>query len=258
LLLALPSYLYHKGLFGWIGLHHSQGIEVSEVSSQTHDTWTLKMRPIRGNVRPYLPGQFHFLTLHRQGSRDEEHPYTISSAPAEDGFLASTIKASGDFTRTIGSTQVGDRVSVRGPYGRFSPWVETDATDLVFLAFGVGITPFRSILRHLAETDDIRRVLLVYGNRTEKDIIFKTELDEIAQRANPTLRVIYVLSKPEEEWAGERGHIDLALLRRLLAPRASDRRYYLCGPVKMMADTQKALKALGVAEDHIFFEQFAL
>ena len=85
-------------------------------------------------------------------SRDvssEEHPFTISSAPGDDGCLAFTVKASGDYTRALRQAVQGDRARVDGPYGRFSYVLRTQpGQPLLLIAGGVGITPMLSMLEH--------------------------------------------------------------------------------------------------------------
>ena len=154
--------------------------EVVEVRRENYNVCTLKLRPTAGyRGDGHLPGQFHFITLYRQGLPIEEHPFTISSGPAADGSLASTIKESGDFTRTIMKTAVGDRVGVRGSFVRFSHVLHPDEDDLVFIAGGVGITPLMSMLRYMRDRGEHRRVLLIYANRDPSAIVFHDELEAI-------------------------------------------------------------------------------
>ncbi|GAH71463.1 unnamed protein product, partial [marine sediment metagenome] len=151
---------------------------ITEVRRETHNVWTLTFEPPEGmEPSDYLPGQFHFLTLYREGGPVEEHPFTISSSPTRERCLTSSIKASGDFTATIGDTQVGDRAARLGPFGRFSYVLHPNESELVFVAGGIGITPLMSMLRHMRDTQADRNVLLLYGSRTEKDIVFREELE---------------------------------------------------------------------------------
>ena len=151
---------------------------VLEVKQEAPKVWTIKFAPPPGERRfDFLPGQFQFVTLFRGGGLPvEEHHFTIASSPTETGFHASTIKESGDFTASIGRTRPGDTAAIQAPFGRFSYVFYPEARDLVFIAGGIGITPLMSNLRHMRDTQADRRVLLLYANRTESDIVFREEL----------------------------------------------------------------------------------
>lgn len=219
LVVALVSYFYHRGPLHHVLGKHSYTYEITDLRQETHDTWTVEMRATEERqIHSHRAGQFHFLTIHRENMPVEEHPFTISSAPSENGMLASTIKQSGDFTRLIGRARVGDAVSVRGPFGRFCYNLHLPGSDLVFVAGGVGITPFISMLREMRNTNDSRHVLLIYSNRSEGDIIFSEELDDLVRLPGLNLKVVHVLSRAADHWPGERGHIDKDLLGKLHFP----------------------------------------
>ncbi len=118
--MAFAAYTYHKILMPMV--LRGRPYTVSEVRQETHNVWDVKFVPPSGvKIYEYIPGQFHFVTLYRGGDLPvEEHHWTISSSPTQQGFISSTIKESGDFTKTIGLTKPGDRASVQGPFGRFS------------------------------------------------------------------------------------------------------------------------------------------
>ncbi|MFW6145911.1 MAG: ferric reductase-like transmembrane domain-containing protein [Planctomycetota bacterium] len=227
---------------------------VADVRPESHDTYTLRLDPIDpAALPPRNPGQFMFLALRRPGRPSEEHPFTISASPTESGHLTVTIKESGDFTNTIARTRPGDEARIEHPFGRFS-YVHHGAEAFVFIGGGVGITPLRSMLRCLADTGDDRPATLIYGNRTERDILFRDELADLPGH----VRVVHVLSQPDETWDGERGHVTQDLLSRHagdLLPRAD---VYLCGPPPMMAAVKQALRQLNVHASRVHDERFSL
>jgi predicted ferric reductase len=255
--IAVVAYGYHK--FARPAALARHAYRVGEVKRETHNVWSIAMEPPAGKQRfPFRPGQFHFLHLRR--GRDlpaEEHHFTISSAPTA-GPLTSTIKQSGDFTRTIGATRPGDRVAVRGPFGRFSHTLRPEAKDIVFIAGGIGITPIMSMLRHMRDTAADIDVLLIYGSRTEDDIVFRQELDEIAAGQRPRLTVVHLLSEPRGNWNGETGLVDRDNVARLAGEGYAAKMYYVCGPPGMMRKVFAALREVGVPPDRIEYERFAL
>ncbi len=230
---------------------------IESVQPETHNVWTLTFSPPEG-VKPldYLPGQFQFLTF--DGGKGEEHPFTISSGAASPRPHTATIKASGDFTRTIGNLRPGDRVAVQGPFGKFSYALHPEEQDLVFIAGGIGITPIMSMLRHMKETGAVRNAVLFYGNVTDKDIVFRKELDEIAAGGSPRLTVVHVLAKAGEDWKGERGFINADVIRKYVPGELAGKVFYICGPPPMMSALVMSLSSTGVPSRNIRFERFAL
>lgn len=234
--------------------------QVIEVHQENHNVWTLKLAPPAGQARfDFLPGQFQFITLLRgRGLPEEEHHFTIASSPAEPDGVSATIKASGDFTATIGETRPGDLAVIQAPFGRFSYLLHPEAKDLVFIAGGIGITPFLSNLRHMRDVRAERRVLLLWANRTEADIICREELAALEAGERPEVKVVHILSRPEAGWEGERGRLDRLSLQRLAGERLSQSQVFLCCPPPLTQSLLRALAALGVPEKRISLEYFSL
>ena len=255
---AVTTYAYHKLYVPWQG--RRRAYRVSDVHRETDNTWSLTLEPPEESHRfAFLPGQFHFVSLYRGDRYDsEEHPFTISSSPSEHSILRSTIKASGDFTGTVGNTRPGDRARVQGPFGRFSHLLHPEETDLVFIAGGIGITPLMSMLRHMRDTDAELRVLLLYGNRTEEDIVFREELEAMTQLPASRLEVVHVFSNADTSWDGERGYVDQECILRHCGEQLSRKAFYICGPPPMMDLVSRALRSLGVPADSLHSERFSL
>jgi predicted ferric reductase len=223
---------------------------VVDVVQETHDVCTLTME---GPRMAYKPGQFLIVQLVRDGRTSSPHPFTMSSSPTRDG-LSISVKASGDFTATIPDTRPGDRAYVDAPYGAFS-FLNHDAPNLVFVAGGIGITPFISTLRYMADKKLARSVVLIWGNKTERDIAFRDEIDRLAGEME-TLRVVHVMSS-QADWPGEKGYVTAGLLERTLGGIA-DPEVFVCGPPVMMTAVVAALRAVGVPRGQIHYERFAL
>lgn len=225
---------------------------VEGVARQTHDTWTLRLVPASGRVMRHLPGQFVFASI-TVGRRREEHPFTIASAPRPDGCMEVTVKESGDFTREIGAVAVGSTVHVEGPFGRFSYCLH-DPAACVFIAGGVGITPIMSMIRHMRDTNDTRPTALIFGNKTERDIIFRDELALLP----PHVKVTHILSHPGADSAYPSGHVTAGVIRAFAGDLLAAADVYVCGPPPMMANVLAALRSLGVTRSRVHYERFAL
>ncbi len=259
-LLALAAtFLWHHRFYTPARLRRHP-YQVVDVQQETHDVWTLKFAPPRGQARfDFLPGQFQFVTLLRgRGLPEEEHHFTISSSPTETGCHTSTIKASGDFTATIGQTRPGDAAVIQAPFGRFSYVLHPEARNLVFIAGGIGITPLMSNLRHMRDVRAERRVLLLYANKTEVDIVFREELAGLAAGSKPEFKVIHILSHPGEAWEGETGRLDRVKIKELCGDRLENSRFFLCCPPPMTESLCQILRGLGVPDERISFEYFSL
>lgn len=251
-------YLYHKAVRP--ALLRRSLFTVTEVRREAENVWTVHLEPPEGQeVRPYLPGQFHYITFFRAGDLPvEEHHWTISSTPTRAG-ISSTIKESGDFTSTIGQTRPGDTAAMQGPYGRFSYLLDPEASDLLFLCGGIGITPLLGMLRHMHDTGSQNNVLLLWGNRTEQDIVAREELDQIAASGVPKLKIVHFLSRPGDDWKGERSRIDRESLARHVTPEdAATREVYICCPPPMSKALLRILRDLHVPSRRIHYEGFSL
>lgn len=255
-LAGFVGYAYNR-IGRWL-YNRARPYEVIDVKQEVHNVWTVKMRPADGReIYNYVPGQFHFIIFYRdRGLPTEEHHWTISSSPTEKGFVQSSIKESGDFTKTIGQTRVGDKAGVQGAYGRFSYVLHPEEKELVFISGGIGITPFRAMLRHMADTGAQKDILLIFGNRTERDIAFREELDEISKGGAPRLKVIHVLEHPEPSWKGETGRLNPDRIRALIGPDLKAKAFYVCAPPVLADMAINTLKGAGVDPDRIHEERF--
>ena len=224
--------------------------KVSGVVQETHDIWSVCFE---GEALDYVPGQFMIIEFVREGKVLEPHPFTISSSPTRDELCIS-VKSVGDFTATIRHTKVGDLVYIRAPYGVFS-FLNYDAENLVFIAGGIGVTPFRSMLEYVCDMKLEKNVALIWGNKTESDTPFKDEMEKMVAEM-PSLKVIHVMSE-QDDWEGETGFIDTGIIRKYVSD-IHNAEFFLCGPPAMMILLEEALRELGVQKDRIHSERFSL
>jgi predicted ferric reductase len=255
--LATVVFVYHRILRPMLLRRYPYVVQ--EVRRETDDVWSVKMAPPEGRaVYDYLPGQFHFLTFFRHpGLPVEEHHWTISSSPAKKDSITSTIKAVGDFTSTMGQTRPGDTVAVHGPFGRFSYMFHPEDRELIFLAGGIGITPIMGMLRYMRDTKDTRSAVLMYANRREDQIVFRDELEDMASGGYPDLTVVHVLSRPEDEWTGETGHLNRKKIEKYCGTDLKGKAFYVCGPLKMADALITTLQDMGVPQKKIRREIFS-
>lgn len=192
----------------------------------------------------FKPGQFAFVEVQGKGW-NEPHPFTISSAPGEDR-LRFTMKVLGDWTRKVREELApGGEVQVRGPYGRFD--TTTAGKRQIWLAGGIGLTPFLSKIRAMEMGDD-REIHLVYAAREAQDAIF---LDELQDRAAALGNVTLVPLFSDE---GNFARVDM--MKQKLPDPLDTYEYFMCGPSPMVTGIRKDLRKEGVPRNRIHTEAF--
>jgi glycine betaine catabolism B len=178
---------------------------------------------------------------------------TIASAPSEPLLQLTTRigPAPSTFKHALYDLRPGDAVAASGPYGDFvSP--DTGA-PIVFIAGGIGITPFRSMLLDLAARPARPAVSLLYSN-SSPSIPFRPEFDAL-ERDWPELRLEYTVTRPSPTWSGAAGRIDASFIARHVDD-PSRARYFACGPAGFIGAVRQALAFLGVPPSQIKQEDF--
>lgn len=204
-------------------------------------------------------GQNVQLTLVDPPETDSQGPsrtFTLASAPHEPDLMIATRMRDSAFKRVLKRAAAGLKATIEGPNGMMVLHADT-ARPAVFLAGGIGITPFLSMARHAAKRRLPHRIFLFYSNRRPEDAAFFDELRDL-QRANANYRFIATMAEAEKSsrpWSGETGFIGREMLERhlpdLLAPV-----YYFAGPPAMAMAMQSMLAELGVSENDMRSEEF--
>jgi predicted ferric reductase len=201
----------------------------------------IELSPHRRPVA-FVPGQFVFVTFYQEGLPREAHPFTICTVQ-EQKEIDLTVKALGDFTETLyRQLRSGAMAKVEGPYGRFD--YRMGSSQQIWIAAGIGVTPFLSWVRHMEQTQDSTyRATFYYCVHRRSDAVQYREFKRIAaQQVN--LQVALVCSE-------ERGHLRATDIGDL-----DDKDIFMCGPKGFTADLQRQFVQLGVAGDRIHFEDF--
>jgi len=227
---------------------------VSEVRKERGDTSTLVMHPDGHPGFRFSPGQFGWLTVWGSPFKITGHPFSFSSsAEVTDGRVEMSIRNLGDFTSAIDKVPVGQRVYLDGPYGAFT--IGNPADMHVLIAGGVGVTPMVSMIRTLADRNDTRPAILLYGSRDWESITFREELEALKTRLN--LTVVHVLANPPAGWTGEQGFITADVFKRHLPLPYANHEYFICGPNVMMDAIEKALGEMNVPLSKYHSERYS-
>lgn len=182
--------------------------------------------------------------------------FSLSSSPSESDHISITCKISDTpFKQALSRLAPGDTAEVYGPLGLFL-YDPTRAS--VFLAGGIGITPFRGMLRYAADTESPTERRLLYSARVPEELVFRTELDELS-RTKPHLKVDYTVTRPSEStigWPGRVGRIDAEWIREVAAS-VDHPKFYVAGLPEMVEDMVVLLRgSFQVPEDDIDYEVF--
>lgn len=227
---------------------------IASIAPAAERSWALVLEPVGHAGLRFRAGQFAWVRLDCSAFSRREHPFSIASAPAEDGSIAFLVKQAGDFTDRIGFLPVGGRAFVDGPHGTLCIDRRREP-GICLIGGGVGVAPLLSILREARRQADPRPFRLIYGNRHAGQILAGPELEAMAQEIALTTQ--HVLQEPPPGWAGETGMLtDTLIARHCALPAQEGWLFVLCGPPEMMRPVRAGLRALGVPRRRILEERF--
>jgi ferredoxin-NADP reductase len=205
----------------------------------------------------YRPGSYFWVELPNRGLDDEKglrRHISLVTSPTEEGVvgLATRLRDTA-FKQTLAELEVGDEVEVEEPKGSFLLPEETGG-EYVFVAGGIGITVFRSMLRYIADEGLPYRITLVYSNRDSESAAFRDELEELERRIDG-LRVVLVMTD-EEEWEGERRRLDADVLGELVGG-LEGKQFLVAGPPEMAQAVADSLLSAGLPEERVLADKFS-
>jgi ferredoxin-NADP reductase len=208
----------------------------------------------------FRAGQFLYLTLIEPPETDSEgntRTFTIASAPSDPGLMIATRMRDTAFKRVLRSMPLGKPMKIAGPGGSFTLH-NNPAKTAVFLAGGIGITPFFSMACHAAHERLPHRIYLFYSNSRPEDAPFLAGVQELA-KLNPNFQPVLTMtdmSRSTQPWSGETGFINREMLAKHLASLQGPT-YYIAGPPAMVKAMRQMLTQAAVDEDDIRTEEFA-
>ncbi len=179
---------------------------------------------------------------------------SISNSPTEKSYLEFTKKLTeSDFSKALNNLKPKDQVFIQYPFGKFV--LDASWPKIAFLSGGIGITPIRSICKYVVDKKLGTDIILVYSNRSVRDIVFKDDF-EVMQKNYPPLKVNHVLGQTEAGFKSIVGKIDSQIVKNEI-PDYRERKFYLCGPPQMVEAMRKILSQdLGLSSDIIITENF--
>jgi len=242
-IIGTVSYLYTE-VFGGI-FKKVLPYRVEAVKHPNNSSTEVTLRARKEPIKKQRAGQFLFVRFPGDRALNESHPFTISSAPAED-VLRLTIKASGNFTRDLfARLKEGTEAVIEGAYGMFD--YKTGGQKQIWLAGGIGLTPFLSFIRDMngALAHDID---FYYTVRHPEEALFIDEIKAAAER-NPRF-------KPHIRFSATEGSLTIDHILNNAGGNVKDHHVYLCGPLPMIQAFEKKFLELGLPPGQIHYEEF--
>jgi len=221
-------------------------LKVSRIRVETPSTKTFRMVSVDGVLPPFQAGQYIALHVEAGGIRTNR-PLSIASPPNQGGYYDLTVKrVPGGLVSNhlLDNLKAGDCLTSSGPDGCFVYNPVLHGKRLVFIAGGSGITPFMSMIRETCDRGLDRQITLIYGNRSEDDIIYHDELTSLADH-QPDFTYVPVIEQPGPGYTGETGFMTGDLITRA-AGGLADAMLYLCGPSAMYDFCLGELQALQI------------
>jgi NAD(P)H-flavin reductase len=223
-----------------------QPYSLREVAKETPDTFTLRLEPENEmDRRSFQPGQFSMLWAFGVG----ELPISISGDPGLHDRLVYTVRSVGQATHSLVNQQVGDSVGVRGPFGAGWPVEAARGQDVIIVAGGIGLAPLRPLIYHvLRNREEYGRLVLLYGTRSPRELLYRKELAAWAR--NRETQVLVTVDYGGLGWRGHVGVVTTLFKYARLQPARSVA--MVCGPEIMMRFVTRELETQGLSRDDIY------
>jgi len=218
---------------------------VRYVAKETPDTFTLILKGAEPEGNQFAPGQFSMLWVFGVG----ELPISISGDPSEHSQLTYTVRSVGQATNAFVNQPIGSGVGVRGPFGTGWPIDQARGRDVILVAGGIGLAPLRPAIYHvLHNRKDYGRLVVLYGARSPRDLLYRKELSSWARQ--PETQVLVTVDYGGVSWHGHVGVVTTLFKYARLQPSQSIA--MICGPEIMMRYVTRELETHGLKREDIY------
>lgn len=220
---------------------------ITGIRNDTNDVKTFKIVNDQGKKAfDHKPGQCAMISIPGVG----EAMFSITSSPTNSEFMEFSIKECGCVTKWLHSIEVGQQVTIRGPYGRNFP-VDSDflGQDMLFIAGGIGIAPLRCVINYCRHYKDrYGKIDVVYGARSVEDIVYYDEITNDWAK-DPNVNVYITIDRNQSKWKGHVGFVPNYVKELKFS---NNKTVVLCGPPIMIKLTLKSLEELGFDKTQIY------
>ena len=221
---------------------------ITDIRQETPDVKTFRVNaPDGGKLFEHMPGQCAMVCA----PGVSEGMFSITSSPTNKEYQEFSIKKCGMLTDYLHSLQVGDEITVRGPYGNHFP-VETElkGKNLLFIAGGIGLAPLRSVINYVLDNrENYGTVDILYGSRSADDLVQLKEIQEVWMKAEG-VNVYLTIDREQEGWDGHVGFVPTYLKE---IGFDTDKTALVCGPPIMIKFVLAGLEELGFSRDQVYW-----
>jgi len=229
--------------------------EIIDIRKETHDVKTFRLT--KPGDFSFIAGQYCLVSfIGKPEFFEESRPFTFSNDPTQKDFIELTIKEMGDFTQELFKLKKGDKLKIDGPKGEALNFDES-IKNIVFLAGGSGITPFISAIRYVISKNLPNKMILLFSNRTENDIIFKQELEKFNKNNNNIKIITTLTDEVPDRWKGETKRIDKEMIKKYVE-EPKKWFWYICGPPPMIKAMENILSSLNVPKEKLKIEDWQI
>lgn len=244
IIIGSVSFLYIFIFYKWIA---SVYVYVVSRIERRLDVLNVYAKPLKRKIS-FVPGQFAYIGFKNRDLGGEQHPFSFSSAPQEEEVRFS-IKMLGDYTVKLPLLKVGDRMFIKGPYGKFGDVYIKGKRPLVWIVGGIGVTPFLSMLRNEKQMIEERNIVLFYCFSSKDEGMFSDEIKFLTE-GKQSIEV--------HEWCSiDRGRFNVPKILEILE-KYENYDVQICGPGPMMESLKQQFEEIGVNNERIIFEKFQM
>jgi predicted ferric reductase len=242
--LGSVSFLYIFIYYKWIASVYVY--EISKIERML-DVINISATPLKRKI-PYVSGQFAYIGFKNKNLGGEQHPFSFSSSPLEEEVRFS-IKILGDYTVKLPLLRKGEKLYIKGPYGKFGDVYIKGKRPLVWIVGGIGVTPFLSMLRNEKQLLEDRSIVLFYCFSTSDEGIFSEEIKQLVENKK---------SIEVHEWcSAQKGRFSVPKILEILE-KYENYDVQICGPGPMMESLKQQFEEIGVNSERIIFEKFQI
>ena len=225
-------------------------LPVIETKQETPDVKSIKLG-LNEKIE-YKPGQYFIMKLDIDDP-ENSRSLSIASSPTENFLLFSTKISQSAFKQRFNSLEAGETIKLKGPMGIFV--LREDAKEVVLLGGGIGITPFRDMIKYAGDKRLPIKLTLLYSNKTPADIVYKDGWP-VFEKENPNLKVVNTVTDYQgADWKGRTGRINEAMIREFCSDFGNVL-FYICGPPRMVDGLSQLLKTMNAPLQNIKIEKF--
>jgi len=210
------------------------------------DIVNVYLRPAGPKIS-YWPGQFAYVVFENKEAGGESHPFSFSNYSRET--IRFSVKALGDYTLKVPTIRAGDRAEIFGPYGRFGHSLLSEKREMIWIAGGIGVTPFLSMLDFQNQHPSGQKIDFFYGFGAAEEGVFVEEIEKLAQGTQIAVH----------PWcSAQKGRLAVEQIKALGGDNLAAKTILICGPQAMMENFRAQFLKEGVPEKQITFENFNL